>query len=150
MVIVGPKGKYYGASVAGPVFKEVVGKVYATFLEPRSMEDPLDEKLPSMKSGSSEDIIIASRELNIDLPSDAGNAPFVNIKKANEKLDVVKLNVADGIVPNVLGMGGKDALYLLESSGLKVKMAGFGKVKKQSVKAGRKIKKGQTIYIDLG
>jgi cell division protein FtsI (penicillin-binding protein 3) len=53
-------------------------------------------------------------------------------------------------VPNVVGMGLKDALYLLENRRLKVKVVGVGKVKSQSVKAGKSIKAVQTITLVLG
>jgi cell division protein FtsI (penicillin-binding protein 3) len=53
-------------------------------------------------------------------------------------------------VPNVVGMGLKDALYLLENRRLKVKVVGVGKVKSQSVKAGKSIKAVQNITLVLG
>ncbi len=150
VVIVGPKGKYYGASVAGPVFKEVVGKVYASFLEPRTIEEETPVKLPAVKSGSRNDLLIAKEELNIEVPAEKSQTPFIKVKNGDEKLSVADLLIEEGKVPDVIGMSSKDAIYLLESSGLKVKMKGLGKVKKQSLRAGNKIRKGQTIYIDLG
>ncbi|WP_196885592.1 penicillin-binding protein [Aureivirga sp. CE67] len=53
------------------------------------------------------------------------------------------------IVPNVVGMPGMDAISILENLGLNVKYKGTGVVKKQSIKNGEKIKKGNTIYLDL-
>jgi cell division protein FtsI (penicillin-binding protein 3) len=52
-------------------------------------------------------------------------------------------------VPDVLGMGLKDAVYLLENAGLKVDIAGRGKVIKQSVAAKAPLVKGETINIVL-
>ena len=46
-------------------------------------------------------------------------------------------------------MGAKDAVYLLESKGLKVNLVGVGKVKSQSIANGTRIKKGQTIHLVL-
>ena len=46
-------------------------------------------------------------------------------------------------------MGAKDAVYLLESLGLKVQLTGLGKVKKQSIPAGNNISKGKTIQLRL-
>jgi cell division protein FtsI (penicillin-binding protein 3) len=46
-------------------------------------------------------------------------------------------------------MGLKDAVYLLENSGLKVAAAGRGRVMNQSVTAGTNFKKGQTISLVL-
>jgi cell division protein FtsI (penicillin-binding protein 3) len=54
------------------------------------------------------------------------------------------------MMPNVKGMGLKDALHLLENMGLKVIPRGSGKVTQQSLQAGSGITKGLTVYLDLG
>ena len=48
-----------------------------------------------------------------------------------------------------MGMGLRDAMYLLESNGLQVKVVGKGTVTKQSVLAGSKINRGQWVIIEL-
>lgn len=52
-------------------------------------------------------------------------------------------------IPNVRGMSGMDALALLENLGIRVKIKGFGKVKKQSLQAGQNIAKNTTIVLEL-
>ncbi len=52
-------------------------------------------------------------------------------------------------IPDVKGMPGMDALVLLESIGLKVKVKGIGKVTSQSLKKGEKLIKGKTIVLKL-
>ena len=52
-------------------------------------------------------------------------------------------------VPSVIGMGAKDAVYLLESKGLKVRLSGVGKVHSQSLAQGTLVRKGQTIGLEL-
>lgn len=52
-------------------------------------------------------------------------------------------------IPDVEGMSGMDAVSILENLGVKVKLIGNGKVRKQSVKSGEKINKGQTIVLQL-
>jgi cell division protein FtsI (penicillin-binding protein 3) len=52
-------------------------------------------------------------------------------------------------MPGVIGMGAKDAVYLLESKGLKVALSGMGKVQSQSIPQGTRIVKGQTVTIQL-
>ena len=52
-------------------------------------------------------------------------------------------------VPNVIGMGAKDAVFTMESAGLKVQLAGMGKVKSQSIPAGNTLVKGKTIVLKL-
>jgi len=55
----------------------------------------------------------------------------------------------NAIVPDVTGMGARDAVYLLESKGLKVKLAGRGKVVKQSLAPGTKFKRGTLCALEL-
>ena len=56
----------------------------------------------------------------------------------------------DEKVPNVTGMGLRDAIYLLEGQGMMVKPVGRGAVVRQSLQPGAKFQKGQQIIIELG
>jgi len=58
--------------------------------------------------------------------------------------------VMKDLVPNVTGMTFRDALYLLEKSGLRVYFGGKGRVEEQSLKPGTKFLKGSRIYLKLG
>jgi len=53
------------------------------------------------------------------------------------------------IMPDLRGLSSKDAIYVLENMGLIVKLSGSGKVVKQSVPRGQKIKKNQIIELKL-
>jgi cell division protein FtsI (penicillin-binding protein 3) len=73
--------------------------------------------------------------------------------EANREEDGVALKsreIKPGTIPNVKGMGVTDAVYLLEKSGLRVSLRGFGKVKSQSLRAGDPMRRGQNIVITLG
>jgi cell division protein FtsI (penicillin-binding protein 3) len=52
-------------------------------------------------------------------------------------------------VPNVMGMGARDAVYLMECRGIQVKLHGRGKVKSQSIPAGNIAKKGSVCELRL-
>ncbi|MDQ2658708.1 MAG: PASTA domain-containing protein, partial [Bacteroidota bacterium] len=56
----------------------------------------------------------------------------------------------EGTVPDVSGMTFRDAIYLLEKSGLTVFFEGKGRVMNQSLHAGARISKGDRIYLRLG
>ena len=58
--------------------------------------------------------------------------------------------VINGKMPDVTGMGIKDALFLLEQMGLKVMVNGKGAVVRQSILPGSLITKGSTVILDLG
>jgi cell division protein FtsI (penicillin-binding protein 3) len=52
-------------------------------------------------------------------------------------------------VPDVKGMGAKDAFYLLKQAGLRVGLSGYGRVVAQSISAGQTAQKGAYIQITL-
>ena len=74
-----------------------------------------------------------------------GSATSDTLYVALHKRDYIK----EGIVPNVVGMGAQDALYLLESVGLRVRIEGVGAVRSQSIAAGSPSAEGATIVLKL-
>ncbi len=63
---------------------------------------------------------------------------------------VMKANiVSQQLMPNVKGMGLKDAIYLLENMGVKVSVKGKGKIISQSVAPGVALAKGITVMLEL-
>ena len=67
----------------------------------------------------------------------------------NQNITLISNEVSDKKVPRVIGMGAKDAVYLLESLGLRVYLSGMGKVKSQSIPPGNTLQKGKTIQLKL-
>lgn len=136
---------YYGASVACPVFKEIADKVYSLNVRMHDELSPVADSLfagmPAVKSGRSNPAQLAVKKLGLDyqLP----NTGWMNTKLASYPVSAES-------VPNVVGMGLRDAIYLLESQGLFVKPVGRGTVVKQSISAGAKYQRGQQIIIELG
>ena len=62
---------------------------------------------------------------------------------------VTDLEIENGIVPDVSGMGLKDALYLLENEGYKVTFTGSGRVASQTPLAGTALERGQNVSLIL-
>lgn len=149
VAIVGPQGAYYGGSVAGPVFREVADKVYATFLEPKDSIPQHPVPAPVAKPGYADELIRVASELPIEVVQSKSKSELALANTANEKLKLVEIPVTEGVVPDVIGMGLSDVLYLLESTGLKVTTNGMGYVIKQSLPAGSSIQEGQPIVLDL-
>ncbi len=147
IVVVYAPGKdvYYGASIACPVFKEIADKVYALNTdmheEMRTIPDSLYSGAPSIKAGRTKPSQYAAAKLKVASPS-------VNTGWISQQQKQLPIN--ENLVPSVVGMGLRDAIYLLESQGLNVKPVGRGAVVKQSLPAGAKIEKGKQIIIELG
>ena len=58
-------------------------------------------------------------------------------------------STSGSVTPNVVGMGLKDAVYLLENMGLKVTATGKGRVMNQSLAAGTTFIKNKNITLLL-
>lgn len=147
------KNVYYGNLVAGPIFKEVADKVYANSLE---MHEQLEEQnylansaIPYSKHGKKDDIETIFTELNIPIESKADDADWIVTRTKQESVEIAPRSVKENLVPNVVGMGLRDAIFLLENQGLRVKISGSGMVKSQSITAGTRIQDGQEINIEL-
>lgn len=79
-----------------------------------------------------------------------GNPVWGRVVKEKNSVTIEKQGTPSmAFIPNVEGMGARDAVYLLESRGVKVTVQGRGKVKKQSIAPDTKIKKGMRINLEL-
>lgn len=150
------EGVYYGNAVAGPIFKEIADKVYSILLDMHSEINNMNEanaETPVMKNGSRKDIETICRNLNLT-PEISSSADYVRLiihKDSSIAFTDNNINsqLANRIMPNVVGMGLKDALYLLENSGLHVRVIGKGAIMKQSILPGKKFVKGTELIIEL-
>lgn len=142
-----------GSRVAGPVFREIADKVYAkTYMQHEKEEEPKVKTLPVSKNGLKEDFVAVFDKLDMPLDglSAVADSEWVTTSStAGEHVELQPRNVLDALVPNVVGMGLRDAVYLLEKSGLKVKCNGSGMVASQSLRAGTKAISGSEIHIEL-
>lgn len=143
---------YYGNDVAGPVFREIADKVYATSTEIHKelqADTSRTLKTPLAKTANKSDLEIAAKKLGIKEKDNSGNAEWVASSSDSRGLNFSRKTTVKTGVPNVLGMGLKDAIYLLENSGASVRINGRGTVVKQVPEAGSKIIKGTHVYIEL-
>ena len=145
------RGKnYYGAGLAGPVVRDIVNYIYYRDAEwHQQMKTTRKEQYPHHVKGGN----IASVRKVADKFSP--RVSFTDregwgVAHTDTLLNVnVKTIKEHDVMPNVVGMGLKDALYLLESRGLKVKFSGKGMVRSQSIRAGEKISAGAQVTINL-
>jgi cell division protein FtsI (penicillin-binding protein 3) len=148
-----PRGGYFGATVAGPVFKEIAEKVYAfQILTNEPIIEENDEKihLPDIKKGESEDILEVISDLKLKNIKGDPESKWAGVEVTEDKITLTDSKISEGLVPNVQGMGASNAIYLMENAGLQVRISGMGKVKKQSLTPGGKYRKGQTVLLTLG
>jgi cell division protein FtsI (penicillin-binding protein 3) len=147
-----PRGEFYGGAVAAPVFKEVAEKIFAAEnVYDEVMEDVEDEKpsLPDIRKGKPEDIRRIARKLNIRGVRGNPDSEIAKVNRQENKLVLAENEIKPGLVPDVRGLGASNAVYLLENSGLQVKLKGSGKVREQSLSPGQKCFPGNVIYLTL-
>ena len=147
-----PRASIYGASVAGPVFKEIAEKVYAMQMPIEKYDGDENEdtkSLPEVKKGYSKDIIRVAKELNIKGLKGHSDSQLAKVEVKDDAIVLEDEEMTEGKVPDVCGMGASNAVYLLENAGLRVIIKGVGKVKQQSLPPGTQIKPGQTVYLTL-
>lgn len=154
--IVDPNGYPSGGVQAGSVFSRIAERIYAKHLyrDLTQAKDSASILIPDIKRGDIREAALVLRTLEVHSNSEtitAGHTPiwgnavcttnYANLKKTN--------NDEKRLVPNVKGMGAKDAVFLLESKGLHVRLSGIGKVTQQSISPGSFLHKGQTITLTL-
>lgn len=147
------KAVYYGNLVAGPIFKEISDKVYSTqikMLEEVSTDSLLADRLiPYSKVSEKNDLCLALKTLNISTDIKDPDAKWAIARVSSDTIRITEREVIENLVPRVVGMGAMDAIYLLENTGLKVKMIGSGVVRRQSIIPGTRTTRGREIIIHL-
>jgi cell division protein FtsI (penicillin-binding protein 3) len=147
--------KYYGAAIAGPVFKEIADKLYALNAD----EDKSNEnfRIASLKKDSS-NFFYAGQAEDLRLIMETMQWKYKDSVKKDEWSKMYAVNyqpvingnpVSGKTMPDLRGMGLKDALYLLENMQMKVNVQGRGKVSTQTILPGAPVTKGQAVTIGL-
>lgn len=148
------RGNFYGASWAAPVFKRIADKIYISHPEwnrPLQVDMAYPPDSPRIASG------LAGKD---GLPLDYMPMKFkprtkglgwirIDTDEGTGTPVVTNLDIEAGIVPDVKGMGLKDALYLLENEGYSVTFTGAGRVSGQTPEAGTSLEKGGKITLTL-
>ena len=144
---------YGGGNVSAPVFREIADKIYAADPDMRETLKPerraVMADVPYSKSGNFNDLTYVLRELNIPMEREAERSEWVSTKINDTKVEMTQRVVDKDLVPNVLDMGLKDALYLLEERGLRVSVRGRGRVISQSITPGSRVLPNGSIILEM-
>jgi cell division protein FtsI (penicillin-binding protein 3) len=131
-------GRYYGSTIAAPVFREVADLIYATDPAFHTLsKGPLAElpSVPASNDGAREALETLYGALGMS-HSTGVTSDWVKVKTGEKEAELLPLDIPESGVPDVRGMGLRDALYLLENAGLRVDYDGIGTVKSQSIAPG--------------
>lgn len=148
-----------GGGMSGVVFHHIAEGIMAQDLK-LNVQDARDKEsilIPSAKTGNllATDYVLNMLGFNV-INGWGGAYPFGNpiwgtINQDGNKLifKEEKINRVN-LVPDVKGMGARDAVYLLEKHGIKTIVVGRGRVIEQSIAPNDKVQKGMKCTLRLG
>ncbi len=143
----------YGNVVAGKVFREIADKIYAqTYdlqMENEQVAEKTEFKVPVTMDGNREELIEVFTELKTEITDKGHQQEWIKTYNKNNHIELKDQVFVDNLMPDVKGMGAKDAVFLLENQGLKVKIHGSGRVKYQSIPCGTRIRQGSQVKLEL-
>lgn len=156
-------GNFYGGTQAGPVFKQIASHIYSSS---RDWDKPVSGKdytldslatekgFPVISNGNAKQDLAALEQL----PAKGKSGVIERIKRKEwitigkdscKNFTVKEYNDNENMLCNVVGMGVKDAVYLLENRGYRVSFDGYGRVVSQNPAAGSDINKDSILTVVL-
>ncbi len=144
--------KFYGAAVAGPVFKEIADKLNAAYVNKANGTNRFTANRDSTGfyyAGNTHDLRQVLQTVEASYKDSAGGNTWGSVYGSNAQTVAYARPMTGQVMPNIRGLGLKDALFLLERMNLNVVPKGKGRVAKQSVEPGSRIVPNQNVVIEL-
>ncbi|MBR5829378.1 MAG: PASTA domain-containing protein, partial [Bacteroidaceae bacterium] len=144
------KKKLGGGSTSAVAFKEIADKIMAKRLR-LDIEDMKEENpsLPAVKKGHIADTETVLKKIGMEYEND-GKGEWGTISRSKDSgYRISSKDRNTQLVPDVTGMGAKDAVHLMQQCGLKVEIDGVGTVVSQSITGGSVARKGATVRLRL-
>ncbi|PKP05902.1 MAG: hypothetical protein CVU10_11230 [Bacteroidetes bacterium HGW-Bacteroidetes-5] len=141
---------FYGGSWAAPIFKLIADKIYSTspqWNDPLSPNPEIEKDSVFILAGSGKATNNALSRLT--LPKGVKVASGEWLAKDSIGYNLKPYEIITDSIPDVSHMGLKDALYLLENLGYRVKFSGKGRIVAQSPAAGSSLSKNGLIELTL-
>jgi cell division protein FtsI (penicillin-binding protein 3) len=142
---------HFGGTLAAPVFREIATRLYAMYVEKKnpSLYAVAKDSSAYFYAGFTRDIKNVYGTMHIGFTDSVAQNNWSSVYPHNDQ-PLVRTNlVQQQVMPNVRGMGLKDAIYLLENMGVKVAIKGKGKIRTQSLAPGATLAKGVTVLLEL-
>lgn len=146
------RGAYYGAGVSGPVVRDIIYSLYTMESEWRNSIEPksVPHRPTQVKGGNTEQMREVASELDMAFTTDVRRGwSLAEVDDSTQRAEFSEVATDQNKMPRVVGMGLKDAIYLLESRGLRVGVTGHGRVTSQSVAAGAAVRRGDYVQLVL-
>lgn len=151
VVINDPQGiVYYGSRLAAPVFREIADKTYAAqmFFAEQNPNTSIPTVLPQFRNAHSDDLKHIYSAFSANTKQHAGSV-FASTTSINDTVFFTDKQFVENLVPDVVGMSLRDALFVLENAGLRVRFTGRGTVRTQNIRPGTRIREGSIVMLEL-
>lgn len=143
---------FYGGTWATPVFKQIADHIYTTHPE---WESPVKAKgltpadHPSVAGGMASEVRRTLEHLPVKGEVTIPKEGLIYMKENGNSLTYQKMKIETEVMPDVMGFGLKDALYILENEGYTVSFEGKGRVIKQIPAPGDTVNYGSKATLIL-
>ncbi len=143
-----------GGAVAAPIFKKIAEQIYSMDKEIATPPELPTE--PDTTRSWPDDVLFASvaRQMHPELPVRAEGwetkVEWVRMAEDTTGKYWEPVDFSDQIIPDLRGLSSRDALNIMERMGLRVRLQGVGRVRRQSLSPGRRARDGGEITLFLG
>ncbi len=140
-----------GGTHAGPVFSTIAERIYSKNLSTdiSLAKDTVASLMPEVKTGCHVAATSVLDDLGVESRVLCADSAWQTALENGNRIEFTPVADDKAAIPDVRGMGARDAVYALESRGVKVQLNGYGKVKSQSIAPGTLIMGGQNIRLEL-
>ncbi len=141
-----------GGAMSGTVFKTIAERVYSknVVTDISRASDSLSIFVPNVKAGETQSTKQVLASLKVPFKKGAGwDANYGKFHHDSVRVSMDAVQNVDTMMPDLLGMGARDAIFAIEKRGMRARVHGYGKVKKQSLAAGSQVKKGQIVVLEM-
>lgn len=142
---------HFGGTLAAPVFREIASKLYALYVQDKTPAGfaAVRDSASYVYAGYADAMKQVLQTLRLPYRDSAGQQELTRLVAVPQQTVLRPVAQRDPQMPDVRGMGLRDALHLLENRGLKVMPRGRGKVTNQSLAPGTPVTRGLTVTLDL-
>jgi len=144
------KENFYGGSWASPIFKQIADKIYSAspqWNDPIAPNPEIEKDSVFTLAGNGK----ATKDVlsRLTLPKGVKIATGEWLTRDSIGYNLKQYEIPTDSIPDVSHMGLKDALYILENLGYRVKFSGRGRIVAQTPAAGSSLSKNGLIELIL-
>ena len=142
---------YYGGKIAAPVFKEVADKLYALEINENNYHRQANrtDSATYFFAGEMKAIKEVFKSLGWKYRDSAADSEWGQVYAKQGQPVVAGQTLVKKLLPEMKGMGMKDAVFLLEKMGLEVTVRGRGRLVYQSLPPGSAVRKKEKIQLEF-